>query len=219
MKNRKELPGDLLTTASQLHDHEYTYRQRGELGALVWKDRRLVYLLTTHTSPASTSTVQRKSNDGTTIERSVPTAVADYNQHKSGVDTLDQLHANYSIGRKSKKWWPRLVWWLIDMCIINAYSLYQQQQQVRISQLQFRQQLMQELVEKYKRNCNNTDNQSSTSSQIHHSHHWPKHIQQQHDCIHCSIQPNQPTRTNFQCEQCRVYLCVDPCFKLYHSVY
>src|SRR4051794_33129122 len=30
-------------------------------------------------------------------------------------------------------------WWLIDMCIINAYSLYQQKQQVQISPLEFRQ--------------------------------------------------------------------------------
>src|SRR5690348_15304239 len=108
MKNRKDLPADLLTGASPLHDNEYTYRQRGELGALVLKDRRLVYLQTTHTSPANTTTVERRSDDGSIVLRLIPIAVADHNQHRSGVD--NQLHASYSIGRKSKKWWPRFVW-------------------------------------------------------------------------------------------------------------
>src|SRR4029077_14959780 len=153
----------------------YAYRQRGELAALVWKDRRLVYLLTTRTSPAETTSTERKSEDGSTVQRSVPTAVADYNRHRSGVDTLDQLHASYSIGRKSKKWWPRLVWWLIDMCIINAYSLYQQKQQVRISQLEFRQLLMHQLIEQYGQRHMIADQPHPTSSQQQQKQHWPKH--------------------------------------------
>jgi hypothetical protein len=216
-KNRKDLPKDLISTASQLQDQEYTYRQRGELGAIVWKDRRLVYLLTTHTSPSNTSTVQRSSNEGSTIERSVLTAVVDYNQHKSGVDTIDQLHASYSIGRKSKKWWPRLVWWLIDMCIINAYSLYNQQQQVKISQLEFRQQLMQQLVEQYGQQRSSIDRPSPTLQRQRQKGHWPVRTHEERDCVHCSVQPKQRTCTSFQCEQCRVHLCIDPCFKLFHT--
>jgi hypothetical protein len=215
-KNRKDLPSDLLTSSSQLHDHEYAYRQKGELGAVVWKDRRLVYMLTTHTSPAEVSSIERKNEDGTTIQQPVPTTVADYNKHKSGVDTIDQLHAYYSIGRKSKKWWPRLVWWLIDMCIINAYSLYQQTQQVQTSQLEFRQQLMQQLAEQYasEQSCASSD--SSTSSHHQTRQHWPHHTNKKRDCVFCSHEPESRQQSRVQCKQCRVHLCVDPCFELYH---
>ena len=208
---------DLLTSASQLQDHEHTYRQRGELGALVWKDRRLVYLLTTHTSPANITTVERRSEDGSIVLRSIPTAIADYNQHKSGVDTIDQLHANYSIGRKSKKWWPRLVWWLIDMCIINAYSLYQQKQQVQITQLEFRQQLMKQLVEQYPQERSRTGRPPSTPPTVIQVSHYPSLSSVEHDCCYCSHRPEQRRRTQYRCDLCDVYVCAAPCFGLFHK--
>jgi Transposase IS4 len=215
--NRKELPKELLSSASQLRDNEFVYRQRGELGMVVWKDRQPVYLLTTHTSPAETTTIERRNKDGTTIHRSVPKAVVDYNQHKCGVDTIDQLHSYYLIGRKSKKWWPRLVWWMIDMCIINAYSLYNQKQQVKISQLAFRQLLMQELVKQYPQDRARIGRPPLTPSPRTGEGHWPQRTDQELDCVRCSKEPNQRTRSRIQCELCQVHLCIDPCFKMYHT--
>lgn len=168
-------------------------------------------------SPLPQTDLSKCTTDGSTVQRAVPTAVADYNQHKSGVDTIDQFHSYYSIGRKSKKWRPRLIWWLIDMCIINAYSLYQQKQQVLISQLQFRQQLIQQLMEQYQHQDSSMDMPLSTSHQQTRRGHWPSRANVERDCVYCSIQPKQRTCTSFQCEQCRVHLCIDPCFKLFHT--
>jgi hypothetical protein len=140
------LPHTYKTVDREMYQGEMKCWQRGELGALVWKDRRAVYLLTTHKSPADITYVNRS---GSSVQTLVPTAVLDYNKYKCGVDTIDQMRESYAIGRKSRKWWPNLVWWLIDMCILNAYSFYNQQQQVKIRQLQFREQLMRQLVERY----------------------------------------------------------------------
>ena len=145
-KDRVGLPTLYKTVAAEMNQGEMRYWQRGELGAIVWKDRRAVYLLTTHKSPIETALVSRS---GSSMQTSVPAAVLDYNKYKGGVDTIDQMRGSYALGRKSKKWWPNLVWWLVDMCILNAYSLYNQQQQVKISQLEFREQLMKQLVERY----------------------------------------------------------------------
>jgi hypothetical protein len=215
-KNRKELPKELLSSADQLEDSEFAYRQRGELGMIVWKDRRLVYLLTTHTSPAETKSIERSDRNGGTVQRSVPKAVADYNQHKSGVDTLDQLHASYSIGRRSKKWWPRLVWWLIDMCIINAYSLYQQKQQDQSTQLEFREQLMQQLVERYGQEHNSGSTHTSSIHRHHKRGHWPQQTEEERDCVCCSDRSTIRKQSRIQCELCEVHLCID-CFGLYHQ--
>jgi hypothetical protein len=215
-KNRKDLPKDLISTAGELQEHEWAYRQKGELGALVWKDRRLVYMLTTHISPAETASVERRSEDGSTVQRSVPKAVADYNKHKSSVDTLDQLHASYSIGRKSKKWWPRLVWWLMDMCIVNTYSLFTQRSQVETSQLEFRMQLVQALVAAY-------PPPSTSTKPSYHSHvgrprglHSPHRTEHRRTCVQCSEGREHRIETMFECKLCRVHLCVDPCFEAYH---
>ena len=62
---------------------EMKYWQRGELGALVWKDRRAVYLLSTHKSPIETAFVSRS---GSSVQTAIPTAVLDYNKYKGGVD-------------------------------------------------------------------------------------------------------------------------------------
>jgi hypothetical protein len=40
---------------------------------------------------------------------------------------------------------------------------------------------------------------------------------EEHDCVQCSLQPKHRKCTSFQCESCRVYLCIDPCFKLFHT--
>ena len=120
--------------------------QKGNMGALVWKDRRLVYMLTTHVSPKTTQWILRK---GQSKKERVPSVVLDYNKFKGGVDTVDQLRDSYSMGRKSLKWWPRLAWWCIDMCIVNAYSLHCMNASSPMTHLQFRERLMHQLLEKY----------------------------------------------------------------------
>ena len=61
---------------------------------------------------------------GSTVTIVKPEVVHEYNRNRGGVDTVDQLKGNYAMGRKSIKNWPSLAWWLIDMCIVNAYRLF-----------------------------------------------------------------------------------------------
>jgi Transposase IS4 len=213
-KDRLGLPPSYKTVAGEMKQGEIKYWQRGELGALVWKDRRAVYLITTHKSPIETTFVSRL---GSSVQTAVPSAVLDYNKYKGGVDTIDQMRQSYSIGRRSKKWWPNLVWWLIDMCIINAYTLYNQQQQVKISQLEFREQLMQQLVEQYHQERCRRGRPPHSPREYQQRAHWPQHTAIKLDCVYCSREPNQRKRSSFQCKSCHVQLCVDPCFELYHT--
>jgi hypothetical protein len=213
-KDRVGLPPTYKYIEKELPKGKLKYWQQEELGALVWKDRRAVYMITTHRSPDAITYLSCKGN---TEQKAIPTAALDYNKYKGGVDTVDQMRESYSIGRKSKKWWPNIVWWLIDMCIINAYSLYNSQQQVKIRQLEFREQLMQELVERYgqERSCRG---RPPSIPRIHpQPGHWPHHTTEDHDCAYCSDEPECRRRSRFQCKLCRVHLCIDPCFELYHT--
>ena len=45
--------------------------------------------------------------------------------------------------------WPSLAWWLIDMCIVNAYRLFTLQTHSTASQLEFRIALMEQLARAY----------------------------------------------------------------------
>ena len=46
-----------------------------------------------------------------------------YNKHMGGVDKNDQLKSYYSIICRSKKWWPRIFFELVDRYVVNSYIL------------------------------------------------------------------------------------------------
>jgi Transposase IS4 len=213
-KDRIGLPPLFKTSAKDMQQGEMKYWQKQELGALVWQDRRAVYMLTTHRSPSEISYVSRR---GSSEQMAVPTAVLDYNKHKGGVDTLDQLRQSYAVGRKSIKWWPQLVWWLIDMCILNALSLYNQQQPVKISQLEFREQLLQQLVEQYPQERARIGRPPRTLNEHTQQPHWPVSSEGRADCQYCSNRAENRTRSRVRCDVCDVALCIHPCFKLFHT--
>ena len=53
-----------------------------------------------------------------------PVVVDKYNQSMNGVDLADQYTVYYSFVRRSKKWWRKVCFWLLEVVIVNAYILY-----------------------------------------------------------------------------------------------
>ena len=67
--------------------------------------------------------------------------------HKRAVDVYSQRESNARIGCKTNRWWPRLAWFLVDMAINNAHTLYKQRGAApKLSPTQFRERLMEALV-------------------------------------------------------------------------
>jgi hypothetical protein len=103
------------------------------------------------------------------------------------------------------------------MCILNAYSLYNQQQPVPISQLQFRECLMQELVEQYPQQRARIGRASSSPSNVVQVLHYPSLSNVERDCCYCSHRPDHRKETQYRCDLCDVYVCAAPCFALFHK--
>ena len=59
-----------------------------------------------------------------TIKIKCPNLVQEYNHHMGGVDLLDSLLGYYRNKIKSKKWYHRIFFHLIDMVIVNAWILW-----------------------------------------------------------------------------------------------
>jgi hypothetical protein len=55
---------------------------------------------------------------------SKPICIENYNQFMGGVDKSDQMRSYYPVGRSAKKWWKYLMWFVVELCIANAYVLY-----------------------------------------------------------------------------------------------
>jgi Transposase IS4 len=79
--------------------------------------------------PAKTSTnrriVRQVFRAEHTKELQIPCFIDDYNQYIGGVDLANQYREPYETHKPTyRTWWP-LFYWLINVCCINAYRLYQ----------------------------------------------------------------------------------------------
>ena len=126
--NRKDLPEKLLpknkNKNEKLGKHEFMYKSKAPVSAIQWMDTQPVNILTTAHNPKSVSTVMRTQKDGSKKGITIPTAIAEYTVNVGGVDHFDHFRASYPIGRKSKRNWLRLFYFIFDAAIINAYVLY-----------------------------------------------------------------------------------------------
>jgi hypothetical protein len=215
--NRAGLPAEVKTAGKQLGKGARTCWQRGNLSCLAWMDKRLVYFLTNHTRVDIVVSFDQERDDGSVITVIKPAVVHDYNLHRGGVDVVDQLRGNYAMGRKSMKNWPSLAWWLIDMCVVNAYRLFTLQTHRPVSQLDFRLALMQQLADAYPpqraREQQGPPARRGRPSQGH----YPKHSDKKRDCAYCSEGRSHRVMSRIVCDHCGKHLCVDPCFRLYHE--
>ena len=60
------------------------------------------------------------------VTDSLPEAISLYNKYMRGGDVYNSRHKTYSCSSKSKKWWMRIYYFLLDTAITNAYILYKE---------------------------------------------------------------------------------------------
>jgi hypothetical protein len=215
--NRKGLPKIDPKAIKSLRQGEWIQRQQNDMTFTVWKDQQTMKLLYNHVSPNSVSSLNRWSDEGERISIGCPQAIHDYFYHARSVDVINQLHYNYLMGRKARRCWPRLAWWLLDMCILNAFKLWSLGQQ-HPSQLDFREQLMHQLVEQLPANQQPRKHGAGLHlTQALASEHYLEQVDERRDCVMCSHQPENRMRTQLICHSCKVHLCVGLCFARYHA--
>ena len=215
--DRKGLPADVKQAGKQLAKGARTGWQRGNLSCLAWSDKRLVYFLTNHMGVDTMISFDQQRGGDSTVTIVKPEVVHGYNRNRSGVDTVDQLRGNYAMGRKSMKNWPSLAWWLIDMCIVNAYRLFTLQTGRTVSQLDFRITLMEQLARAYPPQRVPRGRARPARRGRPPVGHYPNHVDKRRDCAHCSQGRAHRTFTNIVCHHCDKHLCIDPCFRQWHE--
>lgn len=112
--NQKGLPSEI-TSDKTLNrgNHDSKYLSDGT-AFFKWKDSKPVHIISNFHG-SETTTVTRKEKNGTSHPVPCPTAVADYNRFTGDVDLADRLRALYNVERKSRKWWYRMFFGLIDI--------------------------------------------------------------------------------------------------------
>jgi len=189
----------------------------------VWLDRKPVFFIDTIFDYTTPTTVPRGLSDGTRINVSCPHGVMAYNESMGGVDLADQMRRFYTCSRKSsQRWYLRLFWFLLDVAIDNAFILESFRPDRtpaprRRTHKDFREELATELLSKFSsRKHSGRQVQDAPARLV--QRHFPKHLgTADSQCVVCRKEHTRK-RTRYGCEDCgNVPLCVDPCFRIYHT--
>jgi hypothetical protein len=123
--NRTEFPVDLKDKEAKkkLCRGESLFRRKGNVVATIWKDKKPVAFLSTQCNVRGQETVKRKQKDGTFIDVPTLPVVTLYNKYMGGVDRSDQMRQYYQTSRRANKWWRYLLWFGVDISIVNASIL------------------------------------------------------------------------------------------------
>ena len=118
--------------------------QSGNLVATMWRDKRVVSLLSTITSPepeihAIEQVVRGRQKRVVPADvMKKPDVVNLYNGGMNGVDVNDQYRSYCPPGTTSRKWWRYLLWFFVNLSMVNAYILEKLASKKKRRQLDFR---------------------------------------------------------------------------------
>ncbi|XP_045453941.1 piggyBac transposable element-derived protein 3-like [Melitaea cinxia] len=96
-----------------------------DISIVSWYDNRVVNLASTYVGSTPASEVRRFNQKEKAYQNlPCPKAVMTYNRHMGSVDLLDALLGYYRIQIRSKKFYHRIFFHMIDMVTVNAWLLY-----------------------------------------------------------------------------------------------
>ena len=218
--NRKGVP-HAISRSKLRRQGEVVQRQKNNMVATAWHDKRTVTLLATNSNPLDVTEVLRKQRDGRIVPVPCPRALKQYTLYMNGVDRADQLRSTYNICRKASKWWKYLFWFMVDVSICNAFILMKESINHQIStkngrtrvrtQLEFRRNLAHQLLGGFRKRKRDISGNAQTRGLMH----WPTEFDKKRTCKQCAKKKiRKEPKTG--CEQCGVNLCI-ACFKPYHT--
>ncbi len=224
--NRKGLPPKFKTKQKVIRGTTQQW-QKGDIIATKWNDRKDVHLLSTNGTNARGTIARHVGNAQSEIP--CPDVIKLYNKYMGGVDLNDQLRSYYQLGRKANKYWKYIMWFYIDLCLINAWILYDQSTPVKrikkYNQKDFRLDVCAGLEAGY---SSRKQRQSQTRPIIGvvdevniGAHRLVRLDGRKRVCKQCSrmgrkTPTNRGVETSFGCEHCQVSLCQGHCFYEFH---
>jgi len=219
--HRKGMPKDLKPKTLRLKRGDIRVRTRGDLTAVVWRDKRDMCFLTNMHDPPREGNY--RDEHGNAIK---PALVADYNHHMGYVDRADRMANSYTASRQTWKWTKKLFFHLLDLAVLNSYILLSSCGGKKISHRDFRLTLIREMLAwagHEPQPSISAGRPAPLSSNIRrldtrHGKHWPGRNSTKRRCRVCSARGVKRRTVIYKCIECDVALCVDRnCFADYHT--
>ncbi|XP_052083040.1 piggyBac transposable element-derived protein 4-like [Mytilus californianus] len=211
------LPEDI-TDPPRMARGESIARQNGNLVATVWQDKKKVHFLSTNSNPTGEGSTFRRLKNGTRIEINRSPPVEGYHNYMGGVDRNNQLRAKTPVGRPAKKWWKYLFFYIINLCITNAFivmneSVGYQPRKKRYSLLDFRIDIAKQLIGNFTKRNRRIVNQQPNNNHV-----SVRLNRTKRRCKWCTKQGEKKRKeTVYGCSNCNIHLCRESCFEHYHQ--
>jgi hypothetical protein len=220
---RKEFPEDLKKKRNkELEEGEYKWKQSEELICYTWKDKKLVHFLSTYCDPIQVKVVNRRRNkEKERKEVRCPEVVTEYSRWMRGVDVFAQREAYFRVGRRARKWWPRLAWFIFSIGLTNSYILYTKKEEAKkkVTQREFRFELMKQMIGDYtfRKARGRPRKKQRRLDEVH----TPVRMNKQGNCIVCAKPRGErgkhSKRSRYGCKQCDVNVCIE-CFEKHQEL-
>ena len=206
------------------------YIRNGNIVSVHWRDKRDVYVMSALHGNGSQLIERRAAPEP--IRK--PDMIVEYNKYMNGVDKCDQFLNYYSVGRKSIKWWKKVFFRMLELCIINAMVLYfsanpafsKKRQAHKLFRIQLVHELVQPLLDK---RTDPNEDQSPTpgrKSNLDDIRLKGKHFSETRHpkrgrCSVCAYKKGQnnrykDTKTSNFCPKCQKFICKG-CFEAFHT--
>ncbi|KAG5873840.1 hypothetical protein JTB14_014379 [Gonioctena quinquepunctata] len=125
-------------------------KQRGDFDSCLDRTNGILLTRWTKYGIAPLASVARYSaKEEKIVQVTRPNLISNYNAYMGGTDLVDESIARWRISLRGKKCWWCLFTWLLDAAIQNAWVLYKQSGN-KITQLNFRREIVKTYLNKYK---------------------------------------------------------------------
>lgn len=245
------MPGCKLKSDNELKregrgSYDFVTEENRNIIITKWFDNKAVHIASTYIGTTPVESVKRWSlSEKKYIEIQRPALVKEYNLYMGGVDLNDMLVSLYRIKIGVKRYYLRILYHLIDICIVNAWLLYRRhcaQKNIKFKKLLvFRSEIAHALIQQKlalpRKRAGRPSLKDSPCSSTRSTpepptkrmvvfnpiddirfdglQHWPIHIEPKKRCRNC-----KKAYSRIACMKCNIPLCLTKdknCFHLYHN--
>jgi hypothetical protein len=199
------------------------YKNTDNMLALKWQDKREVRMLLTIHEPQ----MKYFGRNNTKVQK--PVSVINYNSNIHAIDRADMQISLVGCLRKSKKWYKKLFFHMLDLSVFNSYLLYKINTRKKMRFADYRLQLIRGMLETYSTPKLTIGRPAVTYPPTRlTARHFPCLIPQTTQrkapqkfcvvCAHTDRRLRKRTNTRYMCKDCDVGLCIVDCFEEFHTL-
>lgn len=228
-RDRVDIP-DPIRAGTTPQEGEVLSFRNDRMMALTWRAKKKKAPVIVLSTECSAQMVAVHSHGPGQSQKLKPSAVDTYNHNMNGVDIADQYTVSYPFQRKTLKWWRKVFFWLVDVCIVNSYALYRAAVTKPMTHITYRRQIVETLATRHISSAPPRPRVGRPQKRSHPESRDPERLngklhllgkRQQRCCVVCnSYGTGERHRTIFFCKTCHDHpsLCPGTCFEQYHTL-